>query len=166
MNKQFSFQDKRHLEAAEGWLGLGDHEEANEELECITAKMRAHPEVLRVRYEVYAKAKKWGMAAEIAQAICQIVPHVPLGWIHLAYALHELKRTKEAWDVLLPAIAKFPAEYIIRYNLACYASQLGNQKDAFELVEKAIEMAGTKEMKLMSLYDPDLEPLWAQISEI
>jgi hypothetical protein len=30
--------DSLHLQAAQGWLELGDHVEANEELECINAK--------------------------------------------------------------------------------------------------------------------------------
>ena len=46
------------MEAAEGWLGLGDHLAANEELEQITVALRAHPKVLMVRWQIYAKAKK------------------------------------------------------------------------------------------------------------
>ena len=43
-------QDQHHLAAAQGWFELGDHLEANEELERITASNRAHPAVLEVRY--------------------------------------------------------------------------------------------------------------------
>ena len=38
--------DKHHLEAAQCWLTLGNWKEANEEMEQITAQMRAHPDVL------------------------------------------------------------------------------------------------------------------------
>lgn len=158
--------DTLHLQAAQGWLELGTHLEANEELERITPTMRAHPDVLRVRHDVYAAAKKWEMAAEIAQALCRVVPDKPFGFVHLAYALHELKRTKEAWNVLLPIVDRFPEEYIIRYNLACYACQLGDLKGAWAWLEKAIDMAGSKDVKLMALQDSDLEPLWTQITEI
>jgi hypothetical protein len=48
--------DQRHLEAAQGWLGLGNHLEANEELEQITPDMRDHPSVLEVRFHIYAAA--------------------------------------------------------------------------------------------------------------
>jgi len=44
--------DQRHLEAAEGWLGLGDHLAANEELDSITPRLRAHPDPLKPRFEV------------------------------------------------------------------------------------------------------------------
>ena len=52
------FEDRRHHYAAEGWLELGNRLEANEELEQITAELRAHPSVLFLRYEVYTKAEK------------------------------------------------------------------------------------------------------------
>jgi hypothetical protein len=44
--KELEPHDKRHLDAAQGWLGLGNWREANEELEQITPERRAHPDVL------------------------------------------------------------------------------------------------------------------------
>ena len=64
--KNLPYPDNRHLEAAEGWLGLGDHLAANEKLEHISPKLRTHPSVLFVRYEIYAKVKNWDAAVEIA----------------------------------------------------------------------------------------------------
>lgn len=158
--------DQRHLDAAEGWLGLGDWLEANEELERITPKWRAHPDVLAVRYDIYSAANKWELAAEVSRAFTEIVPSVAVGWIHLAYSLHVLKRTQEAWNVLLPVVDKFPTEYIMRYNLACYACQLGDLKAAYQWLEKAIDLADKTEIRTMALDDPDLEPLWKEIAEI
>jgi hypothetical protein len=48
--------DHHHLQAAQGWLELGNHTEANEELERITPLNRAHPDVLQVRWRIYAAA--------------------------------------------------------------------------------------------------------------
>src|SRR5262245_4740346 len=107
-------RDKIHFDAAQGWLGLGDWYEANEELERIAPPIRAHPDVLRVRHDVYAAAKKWELAAAVAQAIAQAVPHDAFGFVHLAYVLHEMRRTKEARSVLLPVVGRFPKEYTIR----------------------------------------------------
>ncbi|MGO8930194.1 MAG: tetratricopeptide repeat protein, partial [Limisphaerales bacterium] len=70
---------------------------------------------------------------------------------------------QEARNVLLPVMDKLPKEYIIRYNLACYACQLGNLKEARHWLRKAIDLAGPNEVKLMALNDPDLEPLWKEI---
>ena len=41
--------DSFHLKAAEGWFELGNHLEANEELEKIAPKLRVHPDVLEIR---------------------------------------------------------------------------------------------------------------------
>ena len=94
--KPLPHPDNKHLEAAEGWLGLGDHLAANEELEQISPKLRAHPYVLEVRYQIYSKAKKWDGAVEIARTMAKSLPDNPWGSFHLAYALHELKQTQEA----------------------------------------------------------------------
>jgi hypothetical protein len=54
----------------------------------------------------------------------------------------------------------------MRYNLACYACQLGNLKQARKWLEKVIEIAGTNEIKLMALGDPDLEQLESCITTL
>ena len=39
--------DSFHLMAADGWLGLGDHWAADEELEKMTPELRVHPVTLK-----------------------------------------------------------------------------------------------------------------------
>lgn len=163
---KLGLNDQRHLDAAEGWLELGNWSEANEELEQITAQMRAHPFVLRVRWGVYDKAGKWEMAAEIARAMSEMLPDNSWGWIQWAFSLHKLKRTKEARGVLLPIADKFPDESMIPYNLACYCCQIGDRKEAWRWLERAVDLEGKKEIRLAALQDPDLEPMWTDISEI
>jgi hypothetical protein len=41
--------DTMHLQAAQGWFELGDHLEADEELEQMSPQNHAHPAVLEVR---------------------------------------------------------------------------------------------------------------------
>jgi tetratricopeptide (TPR) repeat protein len=166
MTEPLDFNDQRHLTAAEGWLGLGDHLEANEELEQVRAENRAHPAVLELRWQVYAKAKKWDAALEIASALIQSIPEHPLGWVHRSYCLHELKKTDEARDNLLRVVAQFPDDPIMRYNLACYECQLGRLEPAKNWLEKAFEVGDSKKIKLMALGDPDLEPLWKEIGSL
>ena len=158
--------DQRHLDAAEGWLGLGDHLTANEELEQISPRLRAHPFVLEMRYEIYAKAKKWDGAVEIARTLSKLLPDNPWGHFHLAFSLHELKRTQEAYGVLMAVVEKFPEHPLMRYNLACYSCQIGNLKEAMVWLEKAIDLAGKSDIRVQALEDSDLEPLWLKIGEI
>jgi tetratricopeptide (TPR) repeat protein len=157
--------DNQHFEAAEGWLGLGDHLAANEELEQITPAWRAHPFVLELRYTIYSKAGNWELAAEIARTLSEMLPDNSWGFIHYAFSLHELKRTREAYGVLIPVADHF-SEPTIRYNLACYSSQLGNLAEAMQWLEKAIDLAGKKDIRRMALADPDLAPLWSKIGDL
>lgn len=164
--KRLESPDIHHLNAAEGWLGLGNAVEAQVELEKMAPASRNHPDVLRVQYHVHERTKDWERAAETGQVLCQIAQESPFGWIHLAYALHELKRTREAYDVLAPMVDRFPEEYVIRYNLACYSCQLGNLDEARAWLEKAISLAGPETIKQMALKDPDLEKLRDEIKGI
>ena len=163
--KPLPHPDNKHLEAAEGWLGLGNWREANEELENIRPELSAHPFVLEVRYKIFAEAKRWDEAVEIARTLSEMLPDNSWGFVHYAYSLHELKRTKEAYGVLIPVVDKF-SEPTIRYNLACYSCQLGNLKEAVQWLKKAIDLAGKKDVRELALHDPDLEPLRDKIRDI
>jgi tetratricopeptide (TPR) repeat protein len=157
--------DSHHVHAAQGWLELGNHVEADAELDNIAASSRAHPDVPNVRWGIYAAAKKWEATLDIAAALIQLDPDDPLGWVHRSYALHELKRTVEARDKLLRVVDKFPMSATMRYNLACYECQLGKLDRARVWLEKAFKLGDAKKMKLAALDDPDLEPLWKEIGK-
>jgi tetratricopeptide (TPR) repeat protein len=160
--------DIHHLLAAQGWLGLGNFLEADEELDKITPQLRDHAAVLSVRYDVYAKAKKWDAADEIAGRLVKLMPDQPSAWICLAYATRRKAGSgiPDAKQILTEAEIKFPGEYLIRYNLACYECQLGNLKEAMKWLEKAIDVGGKKDVRTMALDDPDLKPLWREIAKI
>jgi tetratricopeptide (TPR) repeat protein len=164
--KSLDAPDTFHLSAAIGWLELGNWNEANEELEKITPDFRAHPDVLAIRLGIYAKAKKWEQCVDIGNALVKAIPNRSFGWLQRSFALHELKRTQEAAELLIPAAVLFPKEWLIRYNLACYACQLGKRKEAWEWLEFAFDLSDSKAVKLMALNDPDLETLWTEIAEI
>ena len=69
-----SHEDQSHFEAAEGWLFLGDVMEANAELDNITPLFRAHPDVLALRWSIYAKAGRHDMAFEVARGLVEWMP--------------------------------------------------------------------------------------------
>jgi predicted Zn-dependent protease len=154
-----SLQDQRFLNGAEGWLGLGDHLAANEELEQITPELRADPKVLEVRLQIYWAAKKWESCVEIAGALVKLKPGDDYGWIGRSFALHELKRTQEAHDLLLPAGDKFRKNWTIPYNLACYCAQLNHLEEAKIWFKKAMAI-NEHTVKREAIDDPDLKPLW------
>lgn len=154
--------DENHLHAAEGWLELGNANEANEELDRIAPRLRDHPAVLDLRWQIYAQADKWAACLDIAAAIIKLAPNSPDGWIRLPYTLHVLGHTQGAWDILNAVAARFPDNPTIAYNLACYACQLGNIARARELLDAALTLDNSPSMKLSALNDPDLSPLWIE----
>lgn len=161
--KKLQPPDSFHLVAAQGWLGLGNHLEANAELEKITARLRSHPDVLEVRWEISAHAKQWEACVDIAEAIIKLDRKRPTGWINRSFALRELNRTQEAFDKLRPVVDRFSKVWTIPYNLACYCAQLGRLYECANWFHKAIAI-DEHSVKRAALDDPDLKPLWDSMS--
>jgi len=163
--------DLHHLRAASGWLLLGNDLEATEDLERISPQLRAHPDVLEVRWQLYARARKWEACLNIARAIVEIDPNRPSGWIGWAYAMRQVAGggLQAAFDILLSVAEKFPAEPMIPFGLACYAGQMGRLEEASDWLRKAFAAAhysgrGNR-LKSMVLDQPELEPLLHAIGE-
>ena len=166
MIKQLAPPDIHHLNSAEGWLGLGNPSEAEHELAKLQDSLADHPDVLRVWYHLHEKRGDWTRAVETAGLLCRTIPQHAFGWIHLAYALHELRRTKEAYEVLRPVVERFPDEYLIRYNLACYSCQMGALDQARAWLKNSIAIAGADTIKKLAASDLDLKSLWEEIQKM
>ena len=132
----------------------------------MTKGAQSHPDVLELRWRLYAAQGSWEAALDVARAVTRTAPGRASGWIHKSYTLHELKRTEEAWNTLLPMASKFPKESIIPYNLACYACQMGAYQQAREWILRAVKLRPKEELKRMALGDPDLEKLRAYIETL
>jgi tetratricopeptide (TPR) repeat protein len=158
--------DSHHYQAAMGWLELGNHLEANEELEQISPLNRAHIDVLEMRWKIYEKAMRWEVCAELAEAMKLKAPADPRGLIYLAQTHSGQKLYQAAYDVLVPVVKRFPDSWWIRYDLACYACLLGRLVEARNLLEEVFSLDQTNEAKLKSLNDPDLKALWAVIGSL
>lgn len=155
--------DIHHLSAAEGWLELGNAHEALAELDRISKAAQGRAEVLGVRWGILAKFKLWEQSVAVATRIVEIAPEAVFGWIHRSYALHELKRTRDARDLLLPATKLFPKVETIPYNLACYECQLGDLPAARDWLRRAMKLHNRADIKVRALEDSDLKPLWPEI---
>jgi Flp pilus assembly protein TadD len=158
--------DHHHVRAAEGWLELGNPTEAGEELQRVSAAQRDSAEVLEAWWRVHAATKDWNTALGIGERLVSLAPARASSWINLAFSLHELGRTREAWDKLLPAAKQFPTESTVPYNLACYACQLGELDAAQRWLAKAIKLGGKSLIKQRALEDTDLKPLWEEIAKL
>jgi Flp pilus assembly protein TadD len=167
--KDIPWPDSHYVTAAIGWLGLGAPREAAEELNNLSPGLVDHPDVLEIRWEIFATRKEWEQALDNARQLLQKAPTRVAGWVHQAYALRRVRGggLEKARNALLPAYKIFPDEDIIPFNLACYAAQLGSLDEAWDWLEKAMVSAGSKEkIKHRALADDDLRPLWGRLKEM
>jgi uncharacterized protein HemY len=166
---ELSHADLIHIRAAEGWLELGDSLEANEELEKVAADKRGHPAVLQLRYLINQKSHRWAACVEIARTLTVLLSAKPQPWIWLADATSRASDdgVQKALEILIDAAYQFPADAIIRYNLACYACRSGDKNTAFEWLSQAFELSReAKKLKLQALDDKDLELLWTRVADM
>lgn len=160
------YPDLHFLKAARGWLDLNRPEEAARELAQVSAAHAGHPDVQDIRWQIHAHREEWDQALAVARELIEHDPDNPAGWIGQSYALHELKRTQEAMDDLLPVLQKFPHISTIPYNLACYACRLGRLDEARRWLNRALASASQEGIREMALKDPDLRELWAEIQRM
>lgn len=162
--------DNHFLDAATGWLMLGNAEEAWREFDQLSATARAHPDALDFEWRWLAHEKRWADAVDVAMRLVKLCPKRADAWIHRSFALHELRRTQEAFDLLLPALKKFPKETTIPYNLACYTTQLGDLAAGRQWLQKVLARGKTSAEKIerlnSALEDADLKPLWSELRQL
>jgi len=155
-----------YLNAAEGWFELGNCHEALRELDRLAEGEQGRLEVLALRWSILAGCGEWLKCFEVAERMVSVSPKQVLGWIHRSYALHELGRTEEARESLLPAASQFPKDQTIPYNLACYECRLGNLEIAMDWLKRALKLPSPARLKAQALKDLDLQPLWKKISQL
>ena len=150
---------QRHLLAASGYVELGLFQEAVQEMEAIPAEVQQTVPVLAGWVNLYQSWPKWEEARTVAERLVEIDPEEPTWVVALAYATRRSLGLLPAHRILSRGLERFPNFAPIRYNLACYAAQLGHLREAGEFLRCALELdAGFSEH---AKTDPDLEPLRA-----
>ena len=96
--------------------------------------------MLEVRWSISAHERQWSDALQIACVELTLAPDDASGWLHRAYALRRVSDggLSQAWDALLPAAKKFPAEPVIAYNFSCYACQMQQLDIARHWLQRAV----------------------------
>lgn len=143
-------------------MALGNPTEALLELDKIAPERNSHPDVLGLRWHIFAQTKKWENCIEIGRKLVSVAPDRPTSWIWHAQAFYRLQRYDQAFDALKPALEKFPNDAFVYYDLACYHCLLGRLREARTLLNHAFTMGGT-DMRQHALSDPDLKPLWSEL---
>jgi hypothetical protein len=154
-----------HLEAARGWLELGDPRTALDELANISGLRRAQPDVLKVRLQIALACGDWPAAYALSQGLIkarQREAEVFLGRSRAVCHLPDAGAAK-ALALLLEVANEFPEDPAIPFNLGCYNSLLGQEsteKGWLALAFDAAQRQGTlKKWKAAALTHRDLAPL-------
>jgi predicted Zn-dependent protease len=165
--ESLSRPDQLQLDAVEGWLMLGDAVSARAEFDQLSAEARLQADVLEREWGLQAAANAWAEAFAVAERLVAVAPERAFGWIHRAFALRRMPDggLDRAWDALRPAHGRFPKDFLIAFNLACYAAQLGRLDEAWEWLEKARAHGPAEGVLRMALADEDLRPLWPRLQE-
>lgn len=158
------FPDRHHVVAADGWLDLGLPSEALRELDQCSPETRRTSIASQVAWRAHAERRDWAAALAVAEHWVAEDPKKVGGWLNRSYALHELRRTGEASEALLPAAAMFPKDPIIRYNLACYACRMGDLDAARRWLREVVRIQDLAFLKALAMDDPDLETLRHEIA--
>ena len=156
------------LRSVEGWLELGNVDEADRELTRIGERDASHPDVLTVRWSVLAAAERWDEAHGVAERHSQVAPMDERAVVNQAYAMRRKADGSLALAqvVLLRAWPNFPESVLIPYNLACYNCQSDDLESALLYLRHAVENGDEKAVLAMAKKDPDLEPLHASLDHL
>ncbi|GAA5119257.1 hypothetical protein GCM10023212_11090 [Luteolibacter yonseiensis] len=149
----------RSLHAAIGFLELGMPDDAWEELDSLPPGQREFADVRELRISISLRMEKWHAARIEAEEMAGRDPGNPGWWISWAYALRREKSVYEAREILWEAARRHPEELMISYNLACYASVLGELDEARRLLSEVF--AKDANFRQMAAGDPDLDAVFA-----
>lgn len=153
----------RALQASLGYLELGMHTEAWNELEEIPAEERALEPVICMRMQILQALKKWEDGANLGLGALQQYPDSGSLYLMTAYCLRRYKNVAEARALLRRGEHALTQDPFFHFNLACYDCQLGDLDGAKERLTRAIKL--DRQYRQKALDDEDLEPLWASLSE-
>ena len=143
------------LLAAQGYMELDMPEEALLEIGSLPEAVQNEEGPLQMKMAILMRIKRWNDALAICETLRQLFPDHTVGYVHGAFCLHEMGRTREAKTLLLSGPPSLLQEPTYHYNLGCYDAVLGNLDEAqshlklsFQLNEKFREIAKD---------DPDLK---------
>jgi predicted Zn-dependent protease len=148
-----AFPDRHHLNAAVGWLLLGNLDEARAQLDQVSPLGRLQPDAMMTRWQLFVRLEDWDQAHHLARAFTRLCPVLPAGWVCLSYTLYRMNRVDEAWEVLLAKAHRFPKFSGIPYLLACYAWKSGHRREAEKWLARSAALGGPSILSMSQLED-------------
>lgn len=149
-----------HVKAAFGWIELGNVDEALAELDCIAPDLQSLLPVKASRLDCLIAGERWDDAVKLAAQLCVDYPDEPGFWLHNAYATRRFEggSIEAAYEILAPCVDRFPEEWLISYNVACYLCRMDRLSEAKAMLEIA-RLSGAKRVDELAKEDEDLSAL-------
>ena len=151
-----------YLEAARGWLELGDPRTAADELRNISGLRRAEPDVQKVRLQIAVDSDEWPAAFALAQGLIHAQQRDAQIFLWRSQAARHLSEDglPQALALLLEVANEFPEDPAIPFHLGCYNAALAQESTArcwLALAFDAAQRQGTlKKWKAAALVHRDL----------
>ncbi len=155
---------ERKIIAAQGYVELGLFADAQKELSVLPERLFDRTDVIEITVLCLMGEHRWEEALGKARRLCTSEPDEPGGFIHAAYCLHEMGRTREAVDVLVRGPASLQGKAVFFYNMGCYRARLGEVDAAVEMLQKAFSKDGS--LRRSARRDPDLDALRPRLEMI
>jgi tetratricopeptide (TPR) repeat protein len=156
--------DVHSIDAACGWLELGDAASARKELADLDASLKKHPDVLLLSWDIDAALGDWEAAYATAQEMMRVIPDDIRSWLNRSIALRHAEGggAQAAYDALLTGERHFDLNSRFYLHLARHACQAGKLQEARLWLCRANEL-GCGGVKDIALDEPDLEPIWEYV---
>jgi hypothetical protein len=154
--RPWTHPDLHFLQWAEGWLDLGNAHEAHLELEQIRPDRRGHPDVLALRWQIYAQDQNWSDCLLLALSWTEQSPSDARGWIALEQTFYHKKQISAAYSVCAAKACDFADCWELFYDAGCYACLLGRIKEANQYLHLALSVGDAKAVRRRALKGPDL----------
>lgn len=146
--------------AAEGYFELGMKREARGEFDALPAEERLGRAGLQLNIQLHLSGHDWEKALALSRQLCDVAPDSHAGYIHAAYCLHELGRTREARELLVDGPESLRDEPVFFYNLGCYEARLGETESARAWLLRSFEL--DDDLRKQAKNDPDLKGVWEE----
>ena len=101
---------------------------------------------------------------KIAYELRMEFPNESGWWVSDAYATRRCLSIEQAREILLEALVHNYDDALIRYNLACYACQLGSPGECLDFLKEAVKR--DEHFKAMAIADEDLKGVQAALLEM
>ena len=145
---------KTHLQRASGYFDLEMYEEAERELRAVPEQKPWLKKKKVFQIAIRQELMDWVSMRILARELRFLYPDEEDWWVSDAFATRRSESIEQARKILLEGLVVHYDSGIIRYNLACYACQLGHPGECLDFLKEAVRR--DEKFKEMALEDQDL----------